>query len=87
MATIEFLRENGCELNSPDPRMLELIYTSTGGNPCNGCNCKPTCPAWPKIRASRLGSVLPGLCPKCRSPLNMKKVEKRGGKCACGEII
>jgi hypothetical protein len=49
--------ENGCELQRPDPTLLMLIYASTHGQPCNGCNCKSTCPAWPKVRAEVPGEV------------------------------
>ena len=39
--------ENGCELKRPnDQLVLEGLYNLTQGNPCEGCNYKPTCPAW-----------------------------------------
>jgi len=41
--------ENGCKLTKPDPMMLILIHRTQNGDPCKGCNCKHTCPAWPKV--------------------------------------
>jgi hypothetical protein len=47
--TLAWFAENGCELHSPDPKLLLVIYTAQDGDPCTGCRCKDTCPAWPKV--------------------------------------
>lgn len=82
---------NGCELVRPDVRLFFAVFAMSNGDPCRQCNCKATCPAWRILstgaaRPARHGSGNP-LCPQCRSPLNMAKVAKRGGKCACGATI
>ena len=91
MADREWLIDNGCELTKPDIRMFMAIYEMSHGNPCRECNCKSTCPAWKKMQSGsqtprRHGSGNP-VCPTCSSPMNMEKVRKRGGKCACGAVI
>ena len=90
--SIAWFFENGCELQAPNPLMLMLthIYIMTLGYPCDGCHCKPTCPAWKVMNrpeARRDPHAGREKCPKCHSPLNMKKVERRGGKCACGAVV
>ena len=87
--------ENGCELQRPSPNMLLFVYRQSQGQPCRECNCKDTCPAWPK--AKRGPSFFAAVearavdtrerCPKCRSLLNPVKVQRRGGKCACGQVV
>lgn len=83
--------DNGCELVSPSLEIFLGVMRLSNGNPCRECNCKDTCPAWPKIAAEqnvktpRASSAT--LCSQCRSPLNMAKVERRGGRCACGAKI
>ena len=47
--SVEWYLLNGCELCSPSLEMFILVYAATGGNPCNGCNCKGTCKAWSLI--------------------------------------
>lgn len=47
--TLGWFFANGCELQSPDRSSLEYIYSVTDGEPCTECNCKATCPAWPKV--------------------------------------
>ncbi len=80
--------KNGCELTKPDLEIFVGVFGLANGNPCNGCNCKDTCPAWPLLRAqSQSGPSDRPLCPQCKSPLNMAKVERRGGKCACGAKV
>lgn len=41
--------ENGCELCKPSPDIFFAVFMATNGNPCDGCNCKDTCPAFPLI--------------------------------------
>ena len=85
--------ENGCKLQQP-MAVLAFVFESTRGRPCDGCNCKATCPAWPKLQGTEpakplsapIGLGLPR-CEKCRSPLNMSKVQRRGGRCACGAEV
>jgi hypothetical protein len=43
---------NGCELQNPSMKMFEQVYSMSGGNPCDGCNCKDTCNAWPLVNTS-----------------------------------
>lgn len=92
--TFDWLVQNGCELQRPSIQLFAAVYAASAGNPCNGCNCKQTCPAWKKIQGEvRVVTSKPKshpdqpVCPKCQSPLNMKKVERRGGKCACGQGV
>ncbi len=47
--SLNWFLNNGCELQNPDPLMLTMIYSESRGNPCDGCGCKDTCPAWPLI--------------------------------------
>jgi hypothetical protein len=85
-----WLAQNGCELGI----MLPGIFAATAGEPCRECNCKPSCPAWAKLceedkalaRSRKLNDGRTH-CPRCESPLNMRKVAQRGGKCACGQPI
>ena len=96
-STFTFLREAGCLF---EPEMLAFLHERTNGDPCSGCNLKDGCPAYPKvltvereglqtrideIRNARTKSA--PLCPHCRSPLNLKKVARRGGRCACGALL
>lgn len=93
--SLDWFIENGCELQRPAVAMLAMIYTSTHGEPCRGCNCKSTCPAWPKVQAgmplsatvqARRADTRPR-CHKCQSLLNPVKVQRRGGRCACGQEV
>lgn len=90
MPSEQWLREHGCELTK-GLDLLSQIYAMSRGNPCNGCNCKDTCPAWAEMKPQALTAparfVNQSLCPKCRSPLNPVKVQRRGGKCACGQAV
>jgi hypothetical protein len=90
---LEWFFENGCELQRPAAGMLSAIYLASYGQPCRECNCKDTCPAWPKVQRgpaffaaveARAVDTRPR-CRKCQSLLNPVKVKRRGGKCACGE--
>lgn len=86
---IQWFVENGCEL-AQGTLGIDLfvgIYHLSHGKPCDGCNCKATCPAWPKLKQPVRTVVSGPRCPKCHSLLNMVKVARRGGKCACGEKI
>lgn len=88
----EWFIENGCELTKPSMATFIAVFTLSHGEPCNGCNCKDTCSAWPKLQypASRVGSASLDIRPRCRkcgSLLNMVKVERRGGKCSCGAKV
>lgn len=86
MIPVEWFLENGCELG----RMVIPIYHIENSDPCRRCNCKDTCPAWPKLpmAISPIGVRSGGpRCPKCQSLLNMVKVIRRGGKCSCGQEI
>ena len=50
LRSINWYKENGCELASPSTgMMLEGIFHATGGNPCNGCSDKNTCETWPLV--------------------------------------
>lgn len=46
---IEWFVENGCELTRPSMEIFRAVYGMSGQRPCVECNCKDTCPAWPKI--------------------------------------
>lgn len=92
MKDIQWFIDHGCELTKPDIRIFFFgVFGLSQGKPCNGCNCKDTCPAWPLFRAdvNVPSNVKPGqqVCWQCNSPLNMTKVERRGGKCACGAKV
>lgn len=50
MPNLQWFFDNGCELQRPDPGMLSAIWALENGDPCRRCNCKDTCPAWPKAR-------------------------------------
>lgn len=49
MHTLQWLIDNGCELQKPNIEILEGIYEISGGEPCKECNCKRTCPAWAEM--------------------------------------
>lgn len=92
MISARWYIQHGCELASPNLALfLEGVYALSGGQPCKECNCKDTCPAWPILQGQAAKATRPvtsqRLCPKCRSPLNLQKVQRRGGKCACGQPI
>lgn len=82
--------ENGCELQKPNIEMLAKIHQVSGGNPCSGCNCKKTCPAWPKLvkinNAATKGRTFSSLqdhatrCPKCQCLVNRSKAARRYDK-------
>jgi hypothetical protein len=81
------LINRGCELARPNPIILLGIYEMSGGNPCRECNCKQRCSAWREISATALRAPIRDnqqRCAKCNSLLNPVKVQRRGGKCACG---
>lgn len=82
--TIDWFIENGCELVHPDIKLLYAIYELENGQPCNGCNCKQTCPAYPKLLSVNKYDSELLRCPKCNSLLNPVKVQRRNGLCACG---
>ena len=44
--TLQWFLDNDCELG----RLVIPIHALTNGEPCRGCNCKSTCPAWPKVQ-------------------------------------
>lgn len=92
MPDSQWFIDNGCELTRPSLIIFRGVYDLSGGKPCNGCNCKDTCPAWPKLQGavSRLGTATLDVrprCGKCGSLLNATKVARRGGKCACGQVV
>lgn len=83
--------KNGCELTSPSYELFVGVFHATDGDPCRECNCKSTCPAWPRVYTLEAKSIDRVIeirrCGQCNSPLNMKKVERRGGLCACGAKV
>lgn len=88
MPEIQWFVDNGCELTSPSVEMFREVHLVSRGDPCRECNCKDTCPAWPKLNQPiPVASDVRSRCPKCHSLLNMQKVERRGGKCHCGQSI
>ena len=48
--SLNWFVENGCELQRPELSLLAAIFYSQDGRPCDGCNCKNTCPAWLEVR-------------------------------------
>lgn len=45
---IDWFIENGCELTT-NVSLFIGIYLAENRQPCTRCNCKDTCPAWPKM--------------------------------------
>jgi hypothetical protein len=81
MRSVNWFVDNGCELVKPNIEVFFGVYSLSNGQPCRGCNCKDTCPAWPKVNETPTASNPTGhRCPRCQSPLNMVKVQRRGGK-------
>lgn len=92
MPDMNWFVDNGCELTAPSIQIFYGVYALSGGNPCHGCNCKSTCPAWPKLNVKPSGMSPARLdtrprCGNCGSLLNPTKVQRRGGKCACGHKV
>ena len=87
----EWLIEHGCELTTPSVGLFLAVFKASHGDPCNGCNCKDTCPAWREINSHpatpQTRQDNRQRCPQCRSLLNPAKVARRGGRCACGATV
>lgn len=84
---IDWFVDNGCELTRPNVAIFLAVYASTYSQPCKDCNCKPTCPAYPKLSQRMYATPLVSRCPKCNSPLNAVKVLRLNGRCACGQEV
>ena len=41
--------DNGCELAVKPLVPFRDLYAAAKSDPCNGCSCKKSCPAWAKI--------------------------------------
>lgn len=90
MPSMKWLVDHGCELTRPNIDIFMAVFRLSGGNPCIGCNCKDTCPAWRDMNDRDMKRVDTGgrrRCDVCRSLLNPVKVARRGGKCACGAAV
>lgn len=80
--TLQWLLDNGCELQRPNRLMLLTVFEATNGNPCKDCHCKDTCPAWATMRTpvGRMNFQVNGVvqrCLKCQSPVNKAKAVRR----------
>jgi hypothetical protein len=53
LLSINWFKDNGCELTSPSLAMFSQVYMLSNGRPCVECNCKATCPAWPKVKMAK----------------------------------
>lgn len=50
MIPMQWFVDNGCELVHPNIEVFKAIYQLEDRDPCKRCNCKDTCPAWPKVK-------------------------------------
>lgn len=89
MISYDWLVKHGCEL-ATNLELLAGIFSLSGGDPCPGCGCHTTCPAWreqkPEEKVRALRSSTPAMrqtskdgrnCPRCGSPVNVNKARRR----------